>query len=110
MVQVSCNQRYESKGTAAFQACAVTEQNCVAKKYDEDLYPTPPKSVLVSEFDTTKYKVSSLCLFGMMSHACVVIMLGNAAGEACGIFGQTMIQGASQVATISIIGLLPDVH
>ena len=64
MVQVSCNQRYESKGTAAFQACAVTEQNCVAKKYDEDLYPAPPKSVLVSDFDTTKYKVRFWMLSG----------------------------------------------
>ena len=57
LMQVSCNQRYESKGTAAFQACAVTEKNCVAKKYDTDLYPPPPKSVLVRNFDTTKYKV-----------------------------------------------------
>ena len=57
MMQVSCNQRYESKGTAAFQACAVTEKNCVAKKYDTDLYPPPPDSVFVRNFDTTKYKV-----------------------------------------------------
>ena len=70
MVQVSCNQRYESKGTAAFQACAVTEQNCVAKKYDEDLYPAPPKSVLVSDFDTTKYKVRFWMLSGNYRHAC----------------------------------------
>ena len=62
-VQVSCNQRYENKAVAAFQACAVTQEGCVAQKADENLYPAPPISALVSDFDTTKYKVGlDLCM------------------------------------------------
>lgn len=40
---------------STFNACAVSNQKCVAQKADEGLYPVPPPCALDTKFDLSKF-------------------------------------------------------
>ncbi|KIZ04782.1 hypothetical protein MNEG_3176 [Monoraphidium neglectum] len=53
--QVKCGDQYGDKAIDAFNSCALSEQKCVPKRIDEDLYPVPPVEALDKAFDISGF-------------------------------------------------------
>eukprot|EP00270_Netrium_digitus_P004158 TRINITY_DN1504_c0_g1_i1.p1 TRINITY_DN1504_c0_g1~~TRINITY_DN1504_c0_g1_i1.p1 ORF type:complete len:464 (-),score=97.72 TRINITY_DN1504_c0_g1_i1:241-1632(-) len=54
--QIACGDLFENAVVDAFNTCAVTEKGCVPQKPDEGLYPVPPPTALVADFDVSKFR------------------------------------------------------
>eukprot|EP00898_Chlorokybus_atmophyticus_P009241 jgi/Chlat1/947/Chrsp108S01377 len=53
--QIKCGDLFENKVVDEFNKCAVSDKKCVPQKPDENLYPVPPPTALVPEFDMSKF-------------------------------------------------------
>ena len=59
-MQIRCGDLFAGKVVEEFNACAITDHNCVAARVDVNKYPEPPASALVNSFDVYKFTVSQL--------------------------------------------------
>jgi len=54
--QVRCGDLFEDKIVGEFNACAVSQKQCVPRRQDDGSYPVPPAIALVTRFDTTNFE------------------------------------------------------
>jgi len=54
--QVRCGDLFEDKVVGEFNACAVSQKQCVPRRQDDGSYPVPPAAALVTRFDTTNFE------------------------------------------------------
>lgn len=54
--QVGCGDLFEDKVVGEFNACAVSQKQCVPRRQDDGSYPVPPATALVTRFDTTNFE------------------------------------------------------
>lgn len=54
-LQIGCGDLFENKVVDQFNDCAVTKKGCVPQKKDDGLFPVPPPSALVQDFNTTDF-------------------------------------------------------
>ncbi|KAI8469658.1 MAG: Violaxanthin de-epoxidase-domain-containing protein [Monoraphidium minutum] len=53
--QIKCGDQYGDAAIDTFNSCALSEQKCVPKRIDEDLFPVPPDSALDPAFDLAAF-------------------------------------------------------
>ncbi|KAL3678908.1 hypothetical protein R1sor_021864 [Riccia sorocarpa] len=54
--QIKCGDLFENSVVDQFNDCAVSRKKCVPQKGDEGLFPVPPPSAMVQEFNTQDFK------------------------------------------------------
>ena len=55
--QIRCGDLYNNEAVIAFNACAVTEHNCVPQRVDDVAFPVPTDDMLDNSFDLKDFEV-----------------------------------------------------